>query len=430
MAFAFRRHQQRNASCETRWVAGLLITSRCRRIEAALLGIGGRGAGAPVEIRHQFHYDLPKEMTSDYRKLAEAPGANRTDLALMSRFMEELAEIEAETLTDLSVAGQIPQEEILAVGVHDPGLWNTETEMGERRTYLSLCDAARLAERTGMNVIDAFPARDLVCGGRGGPLFPLPGWILMKSPQHPRFLVDLGTTTRLTFLPPSFEKNSRGGIRSFQICPGGALMDAITSQLTDGRQAIDLGGRLSVQGRLIPELLQKWLDQSSAIDGFGEWIPGGPSVDPFLEAVFEQGIREDDSAHDILCTASHFIADSVAGTLTEIFPEEIKEGEIVLSGGGCRNGMLLRQLVSRFPETDMINLSEFGIVPETFGAACLAMLTLLHLDQIPGNLSHLTGADVVRTLGRMTYGSPQSMQRVIQSMSEAKPVMRPLRSAM
>jgi anhydro-N-acetylmuramic acid kinase len=430
MAFAFRRLQQRNAQSETRWVAGLYVTSSYRRIEAALLGIGGRGAGAPVEIRHQLHYDLPKEIASRYREFQSGGKSGRCDLHQLSTCREELAEIEAETLTDLSVESQIPQEEMLAVGVHDPGFWSEKEEATDIRRYFSLSDASLLAERSGVNVIDAFPARDLACGGKGGPLLPLPAWILLKSPQRPRFLLDLGTTTRLTFLPPPFDKSARGGIRFFQICPGGALMDSVTSQLTDGRQAIDLGGRLSVQGRLIPELLEKWLGYSPRVDGVEEWNPLGLSVDSLWEAIFEEGNRGDLSAHDMLCTAAHFIADSVARTLTEIFPEEVKEGEIVVSGGGCQNGMLLRQLVSRFPAMEITNLTDYGIAAETFDAACLAMLTLLHLDQIPGNLSHLTGAEVVRTLGRVTYGSPQNMQRLVQSMAEAKPVMRPLRSAM
>ena len=50
---------------------------------------------------------------------------------------------------------------------------------------------------TGLNVIDAFPARDLAQGGLGGPLIALPEWLLLRHRDRSRVLLDLGRTVRV-----------------------------------------------------------------------------------------------------------------------------------------------------------------------------------------------------------------------------------------
>jgi len=74
-----------------------------------------------------------------------------------------------------------------------------------------------LAERSGLNVIDAFPARDLAQEGHGRPLLPIPHWILLHDSQKTRVLVTLGRTTRLTYLPGSRDASNASRIRFFRI---------------------------------------------------------------------------------------------------------------------------------------------------------------------------------------------------------------------
>ncbi len=87
-----------------------------------------------------------------------------------------------------------------AVAIETPGLWRREAEL---IGYASLCDAARLADLTGLNVIDGFPYRDLAQDGRGGPLLLLPLWMLLHDARKPRALLDWGRRPRLSYLPAS-----------------------------------------------------------------------------------------------------------------------------------------------------------------------------------------------------------------------------------
>jgi 1,6-anhydro-N-acetylmuramate kinase len=141
----------------------------------------------------------------------------------------QLAEIEAPVVGELLGGPGAAQRRPLAVGVHDPGLWSCgrPTPGG----YLSLCDAARLAELTDANVIDAFPARDVARGGQGGPLTALPEWILLRSDDRHRVVLDLGRTVRMTYLPRDCGNRSADWVRSFDVGPGTQMLDLLVDRL-------------------------------------------------------------------------------------------------------------------------------------------------------------------------------------------------------
>ena len=103
--------------------------------------------------------------------------------------------------------------------------------------------------------------------------------------------------------------------------------------------------------------------------------------------------------------------------------------EIILTGGGQQNGMLLGELVGRLPEISIRRMADFGLASEVLGPASVALMALLHLDQVPANHPAVTGAETCRVLGRLTPGSPQSWQRLMEEFTTARPEVRPLRSA-
>ena len=51
--------------------------------------------------------------------------------------------------------------------------------------------------------------------------------------------------------------------------------------------------------------------------------------------------------HDVLCTATHFVADCVGHAVERFLPE--KPARLLLSGGGVRNGLLWKFLEQRLP---------------------------------------------------------------------------------
>ena len=134
------------------------------------------------------------------------------------------------------------------------------------------------------------------------------------------------------------------------------------------------------------------------------------------------------SVRDLLCTATHFLAETVSLALRKNLPSETAVDEIIVTGGGQHNGMLLHEL-GRLTAVPLLPIAQTAVTSEALGPASVALLAMLYLDSIPGNLPAITGAETPRILGRLTPGSPQNWQRFLQSYAGAAPAVRPLRSA-
>ncbi len=433
MSFLSSRGSSKKESESARWFAGISVSDDCRRIEASMIGVHGQGSGAPIEIRKAMSFDLPREITDSFNELQESisegfrgqstENDGSFNAPLFLHVARELASVEEEAFDELLDESRLSSGDVLALGIHDPGV-RRSTPYGV--FYQSLCDASFLAEQSGMNIIDAFPLQDIASRGRGGPIFSLPTWIFLKSEERNRLLLDLGRTARISFLPRAVNSFSHQQIDRRDLVPCGSLLDALTWELTQGKQAIDLGGKLTVQGCQIPELLVelRFLSKNPAA-----WNPFGLSPEPFIAAA-RRKTASGHSFQDVLCTASCFIAETIAEKIQAKFDESGPDTEILLTGSARQHGMLLNLISTALHQRPLTSIAQLGFPSETFDSLCVALLSLMNVDRIPSSLPQLTGGDTTKPLGRLTPGSVANWQRLLQSMLQTKPAVRSLRSAM
>ena len=411
-----------HATGQPRFVVGVLVSSRCTQVAAALVAARGCGLDAQVDCAGGLTACVPKETTALFGRLTRDASCPAASLALLR---VQLAEIQASLVTDLLRSLGVAPSAVLAAGVHDPGLWTPDGS--QPRGYLALCDAARLAESTGLNVIDAFPARDLAQGGLGGPITGLAEWALLKHPERNRVLLDLGRTVRMTYLPATASDRAAWRILSFEAGPGTRLLDLLAERLTNGGQQFDPGGRLAVQGRRIDELVNHWLADPYFDRPLPRWHPHGVRPERFLADSLQMAVQSGWSVQDLLCSATHFIAEAIKLTLCRRLPDDARIDEIALSGGGQHNGLLLRE-IARTTQLPLVRVGELDVPDDTLGPAVIAVLALHYVDQVPANQTAVTGAEVPRPLGRFTPGSPQGWQRMFQTTAGSRPGLRPARS--
>jgi len=423
----FSREGRKSANA-VRWFAGVSITATCQRIESAMIGIHGAGSGAPVEIRKTISFDIPREIIDSFNDLqqqcAAANHAIKIPAGLTLHVARELACIEEEAIQELIGESRLTANDVLAVGVHDPGL-RAATAHGI--FYKGLCDASHLAEQTGMNIVDSFPEQDFAVRGNGGPLFPLAAWIYLKSGTNNRLLLDLGRTAQLTFVPRAENAFSPQKIQYINVMPCGSLLDTLVWQLTGGKTAVDTGGRLAVQGCQNPKLMSAL---RAALPLKEHWSPTGLKPDRYLK-ITDKTAHDGLSSQDILCTVSGFIAETVAERVLHLMKTTGQsEPELLIQGSGGQHGLLMNSLVTHLQKRSLTPISQLGIPVDTFDALCTAMLTSLTIDHVPGNLPHLTGSETAKPLGRITPGSMSNWHRLLGEMATTKPVNRSLRSAM
>ena len=275
-----------------------------------------------------------------------------------------------------------------------------------RRRLLGTCDAARLAELTGMNIIDAFAARDVASGGLGGPLTALAEWVLLRDPRTNRLLLDLGRTARMTWLPEA-SPGLRAGSCFLRRRPRHGTLGPPVSEIDGGKHMFDPGGRLAVQGCRIAELIEYW------------------SVDPYFRRPLPRSRREacrpNDSwsalckrrsnsgwsVRDMLCTATHFVAETINLAIRGRLPRDATIDEIIITGGGQQNGMLLREIAARLPGVALTRTADVNFPLDSLGPACTAILALFYVDQVPANSPEVTGTEIARVLGRLTRVHPR-----------------------
>ncbi len=406
-----------------RWTLGLAVSSRCTRVSAALVAAAGRGLDSQIDIAGVLSAEVPRETAMLF---APATAKGNFPTGALSTLRAELAEVQSQLVAELLAGLSVAPSRVLAIGVHDPGLWSRGS--GGPGGYLGLCDAARLAESTGLNVIDALAARDLAQGGQGGPLTALPQWILLRDPKRTSVLLDVGRTVQMTYLPATLADHAASRILSFQVGPGTGLLDELARRLSGETQQFDPGGCLAVQGRQVPEIVEHWLANPYFDRPLPRWHPMGVRPERFLADALRMAVDNGWSVRDLLCSATHFIAEMIVQTLHRRLPENSHVDEIIITGGGQQNGMLLREITRR-TEIPLRRISELGIPPESLDPACIATLALLYIDQVPANQTAVTRTDVPRLLGRLTPGSPQNWQRLLQTCAGSSTAVRPLRSA-
>ena len=413
-----------------RWTVGLSVAADGRRLSAAAVTAVGRGLELRPQIAAALSVAIPAETVALWEEMRGGDGAGSLTACAESvaRLRTQWAEIEAAATSELLQQARLTPGRVLAVGVHDPGLWGSEATTS--RSYLGLCDPAALAELTGLNVLDAFPARDLVRGGLGGPLLALPQWVLLRSTSRDRLLLDLGRTARVAWLPAASGPHASTRLLAFDVGPGMELLNLLAQRLSGGRHAFDPGGRLSVQGHRIAAVIEHWLADASLATPLPCWNPHGADARRFFHEAMEMAAEAGWSVRDLLCSATHFIAEAIAQAVRAHLPAEALEGELLLAGGGQQNGMLLREIACELPNMPMVRLGDVGMGPDALDPAAVALLTLFYLDQVPANPSQVTGSDVCRVLGRLTPGSPQNWQRLVSELSGATPLVRPLRAAL
>jgi len=413
-----------------RWAIGLEVSSDCTRITAALVAARGHGLEIEADTVATMTAQVPEETASRFSPWSDpsrAPGGADVPDAI-GGLRAGLAEVQASLVSGLLAQAGLAPGRVLAVGVHDPGLWSPAK--GAQVAYLGLCDAARLAELSGLNVIDAFPARDVASNGRGGPIAPLAEWVLLRHPKLNRLLLDLGRTTRMSYLPRKRRGPPGPRIFACEVGPGMGLVDLIAQRFSGGECRFDPGGRFAVQGRLLEELLGHWLNEPYFRTPPPRWHPHGIRPERFVIDAMNLATQRGWSIRDVLCTATHFVAETIALAARRHLPQHAEIDEVLITGGGQHNGMLLREIAMRFPRIPLVRVGELGVPSEAVGPASVAILALLHVDQVPANHPEITGAETTRVLGQLTPGSPQNWQRLLAEMATCQPAARCLRSAL
>jgi anhydro-N-acetylmuramic acid kinase len=393
----------------TRWTIGLASGSSADSVDATLLETEGVGLELQARPVCSLSQAYPRDLRDLLLRLG-SPGIQEVkQICLLHRLLGETFATAARQVADRA---SFSLQRVQAIGCPGHTVWHEPD--GRFPSTLCLGMSAVVAERTGVTTVGDFHARDLAAGGQGVPLGALVDYLLFRHSQESRVLLHLGGIARLVHLPAG---GRLAEVVGFEVGPCNLLLDGLMRQVTGGREGFDPGGKHAVQGRCIEPLLQRWLGHPYLQRRPPKSLPRHGLAEDFILQGVQLARQMSWPLHDVLCTATHFVARSIAHSLRRFVPESRGPVQVLLSGGGVRNGLLWRLLEQDLAGLTLSRTDQVGIPADLRESLTFGVLALLTMDGVPAGMPSATGAAGARLLGSLTPGSSSHWARCLAWMA-------------
>jgi anhydro-N-acetylmuramic acid kinase len=393
-----------------RYLIGLSSGSSADGVDAALMESEGVGVDLRPKLVCHLHQPYGPDLQEQLLGTAGSGSCPPKQIALLHRLLGETFAAAARQVADRA---SLSLQKVQCIGC--PGHTIVHEPEGRFPATLPIGMAAIVAERTGVTTVHDFRSRDLAVGGQGVPLVALADHIMLRDPNESRLLIHLGGLARVALLPAGRRVHD---IVGFEVGPCNILLDSLMRQLSGGRESYDAGGKYAVQGRCLSALLEAWLKHPYLLRRPPKSFPRPGFAGDLVQQALEH-VRDTGAAHvDALCTATHFVAHSIAQSLRKFLFDHEMPDRLLVSGGGTRNGLLWRLLEQQLAGLPMTRTDDIGIPSDARKATASAVLAALTIDGVPGNIPAATGASVPRLLGSITPGSTINWARCLAWMAQ------------
>jgi len=383
------------AAMATRVIAGAMSGTSADGIDVALVAIEGRGQEMTARLLHHHARPYPshlKQLIFDIRQ------QQLVELRVLARAAREISLEYAAAIRSAVKESGIGPNELVAVAAHGQTLFHDPPDT------IQWLDPALLAAQVGATVISDFRRADCAAGGQGAPLVPFAEYVLFRHPTRNRVLVNIGGIANLTVLPAG------GGIDkliAFDVGPGNCISDWICRTLDPTGPGYDRNGERATRGTGHQALV---LDMLLRHDYFRRPAPKSTDVPEMLTLYrrsrerffFENGPL---SPEDELATVCDITVQAIRRALDNPQGARITWDELIVSGGGTRNRLILSRLnsIAEVNRSQLVRTSdELGIPSQAKEAVAFALLGAATLDGVPGNVPSCTGATRAVVLGSVT----------------------------
>ena len=387
-------------------VMGMMSGTSADGIEAAIVRISGAPPAILAKVESHHHVPFGPHVREQILRLANG-GATTT--AEISRLDFVLGEEFARAAIAASQSSGIGLEKISLIGSHGQTVFHQGAParlVGAWRvaSTLQIGEPSVIAERTGVPTIANFRPSDVAAGGHGAPIVPFVDYLLYRDPERGRVALNIGGIANVTAIPAGA---SPEGVFAFDTGPGNMIVDALIQGMTRGRARYDRGAKTALSGRTVPELLSRMMREpylrkrppkTAGREQFGQI---------YVERLLEWGRKHHASPADLVRTATVFTSLSIADAFRRLILPRATIHELIVSGGGAKNPLMMAQLAASVPGIEIIQSSRLGVATEAKEAFAFAILAYEAYHGRPNNLPSATGARHPVVMGKLTFGRPK-----------------------
>jgi anhydro-N-acetylmuramic acid kinase len=257
---------------------------------------------------------------------------------------------------------------------------------------LQIGQPAWIAERVGTPVVSDIRIRDITAGGHGAPLVSFLDELLLRTRGGVSAALNLGGISNMTVVRPD-------GLVAYDIGPANALVDAVIVEHALNPLGYDDDARIARTGRVDEALLTALL------------------ADPYYALTPPKSTGKEHFhlgyVHEHLAAQGREIpVEDVVRTFTELTVQTVARdvsaagiGFLAVSGGGCRNPLILDGLRAALPGTQVVLADELGAPADSKEAILLALIGWCTMHGVAAIVPGGTGAREPRILGTITPGA-------------------------
>lgn len=348
-----------------------------------------------IELLAHRTFDWP---TTLHRKLRELVSAEYYSIDELATLHVELSRAYADGVNQLLASNGISSTDVRAIGLHG----QTIRHLPHLGATWQLGSGAALAAFTQIDVVHDFRSADVALGGQGAPLVPMFDLVFLSSSDRNRLVTNIGGIANVTYIPRS---GIREDVTAFDTGPGNMIVDTLTQEFL-GR-AYDENGVVASSGTIDQALLSNLLShrffRQPPPKSTGRELMQHDFIPQFTDRVRSHALTiEDALATAVELTAITLVAAANNGD-TKKGPNS--DFDLILSGGGAKNGFLVSRIASHLPSGASIILSsDLGIDPQAKESIAFAYFAKAFIERIHIHLPHTTGASRMTVLGSLSPG--------------------------
>ena len=410
-------------------VLGLMSGTSADAIDVALARISGAPPNVSPKLVNRTSINFPKAIRTEILRVAEQQPITAGEL---SQLNFRLGEVFADAILTACQRFRITAKKLALIGSHGQTIFH----QGQPVPYLGSPTASTLqigepsiiAARTGVTTVADFRPADIALGGQGAPLVPYADYLLYRHPSMGRVSLNLGGIANITVLPAAAKPSQ---IFAFDTGPANMLIDGLVSHFTHGRQRYDQDAAIAQAGRAIPALLDELMKdpylkiappKSTGREYYGR---------AYLKTLLSLARRHQAKPADTIRAATIFTALSVVDALHRFVLPRHKIHQLIISGGGARNPLILAQLTAALAAStqaesltrtqraaphvrnkpasskiELLSSAQLGVPEDAKEAFAFALMAYETFHRRPANLPSATGARGAAILGKISYAPP------------------------
>ena len=386
-------------------VLGLMSGTSADGIDVALARISGAPPHLHAKLLGHTSSKFPPPLRKEILRVAEQHPITAGEL---SQLNFRLGEVFAEAALAACRTFRVSPKRIALIGSHGQTIFHQGKPapyLGRRTaSTLQIGEPSVIAARTGITTAGDFRPADIAIGGQGAPLVPYADFLLYRHDKLGRVSLNLGGIANITIVPAAAKPEQ---IFAFDNGPANMLIDALVSHFTRGRQRFDKDARIAQAGRSIPTILDELMrdpylklapPKSTGREYYGH---------AYLKEVLALGKKHRAKPADLIRAATIFTALSVVDALNRFVLPRTKIRQLIVSGGGARNPLILAQLSAALDPIELIPSSRLGVPEDAKEAFAFALLAYETFHCRPSNLPSATGANAPAILGKISYALPR-----------------------